>query len=464
MNIVMDIVNRLIAIGTFLWGIPLLILLLSLAIILTIGCRGFQFTHFGYVLKNTLGNMNVKSESRSGRGISSFRAACMALCNTLGVGNIAGVALAISLGGPGALFWIWVAVLLGMIIKYSEITLGVKFRETDPETGMYYGGVMWYIKKGLDKKWHWLAGAFAGIYVIVVINVPAVQINTAVSSITAYFKLPPMLLGLLMVLVMAIVGYGGLKRISAFAGKVVPFMALAYLIIVIVVLILHIREIPETLYMIFHYAVTDVQAMAGGFGGATVAMAARHGLCRGFYSNGAGSGDSTFSHSAADVDHPVKQGMWGITEVFIDGIVLTCTGLLVLVTGAWETGLSGAPLTAKAIAIGFHNEAFGNIFVIVLIFFFAFTSAVMCLYYSELCLKYFTRNKVIIILYRFVISAWALFATNASFVERVSILWSLGDLGSACVMLLSITALVLLRKEVFSSTKEYVQSIVNHKK
>lgn len=460
MSIVMKIVNALIAVGNFLWGLPLLILLLLLAIALTIGCRGFQFTHFGHILKNTLGNM--KGNGGSGKGISSFRAACMALCNTLGVGNIAGVALAISLGGPGALFWIWVAVLLGMIIKFSEITLGVKFREIDPETGMYHGGVMWYIKKGLDKKWHWLAAAFAGIYIIVVINAPAVQVNTTVSSITAYFDVPPMLLGFLMVVAMAVVGYGGLKRVSSFAGKIVPFMAMAYLLVVLALLILNIREIPNTIRMVFRYAVSDVQAMAGGFGGATVALAARHGLCRGFYSSGAGSGDSTFSHSSADVDHPVKQGMWGITEVFIDGIVLTCTGILVLVTGAWETGLSGAPLTAKAISIGFHSEAFGNLFIMILIFFFAFTSAVMCLYYSELCLKYFTDNKTIIMLYRCVICVWALFATNASFVERVSILWSLGDLGSACVMILSVTAVILLRKEVFASTKEYTQTIAKH--
>lgn len=457
MGILMEIVNRLIAIGNFIWGIPLLAILLLLAITLTIGCRGFQFRYFGHILKSTLGNMS--GAGGSGKGISSFRAACMALCNTLGVGNIAGVALAISLGGPGAMFWIWVAVLLGMIIKFSEITLGVKFRETDPETGMYRGGVMWYIKKGLDKKWHWLAAAFAGIYVIVVINAPAVQINTAVSSITAYFDLPPMLLGFLMVLAMAVVGYGGLKRVSSFAGKIVPFMALAYLVVVAALLLLYIREIPHTVGMIFRYAATDAKAMAGGFGGATVAMAARHGLCRGFYSSGAGSGDSTFSHSSADVDHPVKQGMWGITEVFIDGIVLTCTGILVLVTGAWETGLSGAPLTAKAISIGFHSEAFGNIFVMVLIFFFAFTSAVMCLYYSELCLKYFTRNRAAVIIYRCVICLWALFAANAAFVERVSILWSLGDLGSACVMLLSMTALVLLRKEVFAAAKEYTDRL-----
>lgn len=453
MDIVMKIVNAVISAADFLWGVPMLTILSVLAIILTIGCRGFQFTHIIHIIKNTLGN--IKQGEKEETGISSFKATCMTLCNTIGTGNIAGVSLAIALGGPGALFWMWVACFFGMIIKYSEIVLAMKYNEINKETGLLQGGVMWYIKKGLPKHWHWLATAFAGVYVIVVLNAPAVQVNTAVSAITAYFHIPSMLLGGIMVIAMAIVGYGGLRRISDFAGKIVPFMAIAYIAVALAVIFMNIGNLPQTFVLIFKYAASDIGAMAGGFGGATVMLAIRHGLCRGFYSSGAGAGDATFSHSSAVVDHPAKQGMWAIVEVAIDGLVVTASGLMVLVTGAWETGISGAPLVSKAIAIAFNSEVFGNIFVIIGVFLFAFTSAFMCLYYSELCLKNFTHNKVIIMTYRVIICAWAFFATNATFVEQVSIIWRFGDFGSVCLMIVACTAVFLLRKDVFEITADY---------
>lgn len=453
MDAIMQVINILINISNVLWGLPMLTVLLLLAVCLTIGCKGFQFRYFGHIMKVTLGSMTNQKESS--KGISSFKAACMALCNTLGIGNITGIALAIALGGPGSMVWIWVAAFLGMIIKFSEISLGVQYREIDPETGVYRGGVMWYIKNGLAKRWHWLATAFAGVYIIVVINAPAVQINTMASSITSYFNIPPMLIGLVTVILMAMVGYSGIRRVSSFTEKIIPFMSVAYFVIVFVILFMNIQRIPETIGLIFKSAVTDVEAIAGGFGGATVAMAARHGLCRGFYSNGAGSGDATFSHSSAEVDHPVQQGVWAVTDVLVDVLGCTATGLVILITGVWKTGESGAPLAAEAIAAGCNSEVFGNLFIMVSIILFAFASAFMCLYYSELCLRYFTENKIIIMAYRCVICLWALFATNEAFVNQVSILWSLGDLGSACLMLINMFAVFLLRKKVFALTEEY---------
>lgn len=454
MDFLMKIANVIISIGNFLWGVPMLTLLGLLGIILTVGTKGFQFRRFGHIWKNTLGTGNRK-QGESQKGISSFKAACMALCNTLGTGNIAGVALAIAMGGPGAMFWIWIAMLLGMIIKYGEITMAAKFHELDSDTGLYRGGIMWYIRKGLDKKWHWLASVFCFVYVIVVINAPAVQINTICSSVTGYFDVPSMLVGGILVVAMIIVGYGGLKKVSDFAGNIIPVMAGSYFLVCIIVIVMNIGKLPETFGLIFKYAFSDIKAMAGGFGGATVALAIRHGLCRGFYSSGAGSGDATFAHSSADVKHPVQQGMWGITEVFIDGIVLTCTGLVVLTTGVWESGVSGAPLVAEAIGSAFHSSAFGNIFVIACILLFAFTSAFMCLYYSEVCLKWVTNNNVIKWIYRFVICGWAFFCTNELFVQKVSIIWSIGDFGSVCVMICACFAVFLLRKEIFKTTADY---------
>ena len=453
MEMIMNIVNVLISIGNFLWGMPMLIVLLLLSVCLTIGCKGIQFRYFGHILKITLGSMTNQKESS--KSISSFKAACMALCSTLGIGNITGVALAIAMGGPGAMLWIWVAAFLGMIIKYSEISLGVHYREIDPQTGVYRGGVMWYIKKGVDKRWHWLAAVFAGVYLIVVINAPAVQINTMVSSITAYFSIQPMLIGFIMVVLMALVGYSGIRRVSSITEKIIPVMAVAYFVIVFAILFMNVRKLPGTVGLIFKSAVADVEAVAGGFGGATVAMAARHGLCRGFYTNGAGSGDSTFSHSSAEVDHPVQQGVWAITDILVDVLGCTATGLVILITGVWTTGESGAPLAADAISAGCHSEVFGNLFIMISIILFAFASAFMCLYCSELCLRYFTQNRIIVIIYRCVICLWAFFATNETFVSQVSILWSLGDLGSACLMLINLFAVFLLRKRVFALTTDY---------
>lgn len=461
-NIILFVINVLIEIGDFLWGIPMMVGLTLIAVLYTVGTRGFQFTHFGYIFKNTIiRQFSGKAGKGSEKGISSFRAMCMALCNTLGVGNIAGVAVSIALGGPGAVFWIWIAGILGMIIKYGEIVLGVKYRDIDAETGMYYGGIMWYVEKGLGKRWKWLAVIYAAVYVMVNINAPAVQINTVAASVTAYFKIPSLLVGAMAAGLMAIVLLGGVKRISSFAEKVVSFMSIAYFVVAAVVLLVNIFRIPEAIGMIMKYAFTDVKAAAGGFGGASVAMAARYGFARGFYSNGAGTGDVAFAHSHSDVSHPVEQGIWGVSEVVIDTIVCSCTALVILVTNVWESGESGAELTASAISSAVGSATFGNIFIMVVVVFFAFTTALMCAYYGEICLRYFTQNKKIINIYRAIICFWSMFATNPVFVERVDILWSLGDFNVACCIAMSLVCLFLLRKDVYSSTKEYKEIIKN---
>ena len=458
----MSILNTLIAIGDFLWGMPMLIFLCVVSVLYTFGNRGFQFTHFGYIMKNTFGKIFAKRQI-SGRGISSFKAMCMALCNTLGVGNIAGVALAIAMGGPGAVFWIWIAGLLAMIIKYGEITLGVKYREIDSNTGMYRGGIMWYIEKGLGKRWRWIAVAYAAIYTVAMVNAPAVQINTIASSITAYLDIPSLLIGIVLAVLMVSVLIGGVRRISDFAGVVVPFMSLTYLIVALAVLVMNADKIPGVIGMIFQYAVSDISAMAGGFGGATVALAARYGLARGFYSNGAGTGDAPFAHSSADVDHPSEQRMWGVGEVVVDVIVCTCTALVILVTGAWKTGETGAALTAKAISINFDSSVFGNLFISVIILFFGFTTALACAYIGELCLQYFTKRRAVLQVYRFIICFAAACATNPLLVERIDILWRVGDFNTAVSIMLSLLALVLMRKDVYECTRGYKKFIKEEK-
>lgn len=455
-NMILSIMDTLVEIGNFIWGAPMMIGLTAIAVLYTIGTGGFQFTHFGYILKNTIINQFAGKNKKDGeKGISSFKAMCMALCNTLGVGNIAGVAVSIALGGPGAVFWIWIAGILGMIIKYGEIILGVKYREIDSKTGMYRGGIMWYVEKGLGKNWKWLAVIYAAVYVVSNINAPAVQINTIAASVTAYFDIPSIAIGVVAAGLMAIVLLGGVKRISAFAEKVVSVMSIAYLAAAVIVLVLYFDRIPATFGMIFKYAFTDAKAIAGGFGGATVAITARYGFARGFYSNGAGTGDVAFAHSHSDVEHPAEQGIWGVSEVVIDTVVCSCTAFVILLTGVWENGGSGAALTAEAISVAVGSAAVGNIFIMLVVAFFAFTTALMCAYYGEICLRYFTENKVIFYIYRALICLWAAFATNSALVERIEILWSLGDFNVGCCIMLSIISLFLLRKDVFDATKEY---------
>lgn len=454
----MAILNTVIAIGDFLWGMPMLILLCIVAILYTVGNKGFQFVYFGYIMKNTFGKILMKKRT-SNKGISSFKAMCMALCNTLGVGNIAGVALGIAMGGPGAVFWIWIAGLMGMIIKYGEITLGVKYRDVDPNTGLYQGGIIWYIKKGLGKKWQWIAVAYAFIYTIAMVNAPAVQINTIASSITSYINIPSMAIGVILAFLMVIVLIGGVKRISDFAGIVVPFMSITYIIAAVIVLVMNADQIPGAFGIIFKYAISDAQSIAGGFGGATVALAARHGLARGFYSNGAGTGDAPFAHSSADVDNPSEQGMWGVSEVFIDMIVCTCTALVILVTGAWKTAETGAELTAEAFSINFGSQLFGNLLISIIILFFGFTTALACAYIGELCLQFFTRRRIILQIYRAIICIAAACATNPLLVNRIDILWRVGDFNTAVSIMLSLLVLILLRKDVYTCTTEYKNMI-----
>jgi len=458
LNAVIRVLNCLIVIGNFLWGKPMIIFLCIVAIIYTIGVKGFQFSYLRHIFRNTFGKklFGVKT---SNKGISSFKALCMALSNTLGVGNIAGVAMAIALGGPGAVLWIWIAALLALVIKYAEITLGVKYREIDPNTGVYRGGFMFYVKNGLGKKWTWIAIAYAGLNTVAYINAPGVQINTIASSVTTYLDVPPLAIGIVCAILLGIVLIGGVNRVSSFAEKVVPAMTIAYCVMTLIVLVLNITAIPHAFAIIFKYAITDAKAIAGGFGGATVALALRYGLARGFYSNGAGTGDSPMAHASADVDHPCKQGIWGISEVIVDVIVCTCTALVILVTGVWQTGKSGAALTASAFATAFHSEALGNILIMIIIIFFAFTTAVVCAYYGETCLKYFTLNSKIITFYRLLICVAVAFDTNPIFVDKLNILWGVGDFNVAIAIMLNLIVLVVLRKEVFASTEEYKELV-----
>ena len=446
-----SIITAVINAANYICGMPVLYAAAAVSIILLISMRGFVVIHAGHIFKQITGKGKKQT---SDKGISSFSACCTALANTLGVGNIAGIAVGLAYGGPGALFWIWVAGLLGVAIKYSEATLGAKFRSIDPATGMYRGGIMWYIEQGAGKKWKWLAVLFASVYGFTDLTVPAVQINSIVGVFSTTWNIPPISIGLISAALIAFVLLGGIRRLSDMANKVIPFAAALYFVVSLILLITHFTALPDVIKDVFVCAFTG-SAAAGGFAGATAIAALRHGIMRGFYSNGAATGDAAFAHSVADVDHPVKQGMWGATEVVIDTIVCSCTALAILSTGVLETGLEGTALTTAAFAAFIGNEGIAALFVGIIVALFAFTTAVACAYYGEICVQYLIKNqkilKYVIPIFRFTLCAFAVVGS----VMPLGILWTINDYCLVICMFICMTALLLNRKHVAELTKDY---------
>ncbi len=453
MRFFQTILNVLLAISDFIWSYPLIILTVVVAVTLTIGTGFFQFRYFGAAMKNTFGKMF--SSKSSDKGISSVAAVCSALANTLGVGNIAGVAVAISLGGPGAVFWMWVVALLGMIVKYGEIALAIKYREVDPETGMYKGGIMYYAKKGLGKGFAWAGALWCLIIAMVEILAPAVQINSLSGALTTYFDINPLIIGIICAIAIALVLLGGLKRISNFATLVVPFMAISYVIVALFVIFTNAGSIPTAFGLIFSKAFTGTAA-TGGFTGAALAASIRWGVARGVYSNEAGNGTAPIVHSAADVDHPAKQAIWGIVEVFVDTIIVcTMTALVILVTGVWTSGEGGAALTTMGFAAGIGSEKIAGVFVSLVIFFFAFTTATVSVFYGQSCLGYFTKNKVVKAGYALLASCMAIVGA----VGGLSTIWGLADLGLGLATLVNLCVVFALRKDIYAITAEYKEML-----
>ena len=445
----MIIINAMMAVSNWLWGWPLLILTVFVAVTLTIKYKGFQFVFFGHSLKNTLGKIFEKGEGGEGN-VSPFQACCTALASTLGVGNIAGVSVAIATGGPGAIFWMWAVALMGLIVKFTEITLGMAYREKDPETGIYHGGFYWTVRKGMGKHWTWLGVFWAIILGCAMVFAPAVQANSIVGAVTSYFDVNPLIIGVIMALLLLAVLMGGLKRISHFAEIVVPFMALAYTVVSIFFLVVNCKTIPGAFGMIFKYAFTPASA-SGGFLGSTVILAVRWGLARGVYSNEAGTGMAPLAHSSSNANHPAKQGLWGITEVFVDTIVVcSMTGLVVLCSGVWDCGQSGAALTSLAFGTFFGNQAVGTLFVSIIIAFFGFTTALVNIYYGEICLSALKLEKITIP-YRILGCVFAIIGS----VGALSVLWNLFDFFFGVCAVCNLFLCVAMRKQVWATIKDY---------
>lgn len=439
-------------INQLVWGPPLLILLVGTGIYLTINLGLIQVIKLPLALKSIFD----KSELEHQGDVSSFGALCTALAATIGTGNIVGVATAIKAGGPGALFWMWVAAFFGMATKYAEGLLAVKYRVKD-DNGQMSGGPMYYIELGLGKKWLAKLFAFFGIGVAFFGIGSFTQVNAISSAVEQTFKMPMVITILIITILVALVTFGGIKSISKVAEGIVPFMAVFYCIGATLVLIFNISELPMAFALILKSAFTGT-AMTGGFLGATVAMAIKNGIARGVFSNESGLGSAPIAAAAAKTNSCVKQGLISMTGTFFDTIVIcTMTGLTLIVTGAWQgEGLEGASMTNFAFSQGL-GSSIGSYVVTIGLIFFAFTTIIGWNYYGERCTEYLFGAKAIKY-YKLIFIC--LIGSNV-FLQNVKLdaIWITADIVNGLMAFPNLIALIGLRNVIKQETKNYFSVI-----
>ncbi len=425
------------------WGIPMLVAILGTGIYLTTGLKLFPLRKISVAFQLLWQGRTVQGEG----DIPAFNALMTSLAATIGTGNIAGVATAIFMGGPGALFWMWCTALLGMSTKYAEAVCAVKFRETD-ERGMHVGGPMYYIKNGLGKRWAWLGTAFAIFGAIAGFGIGnSVQANSVADVLHSNFHVPVWLTGLILMGLVGAVLIGGIKRISAVAAKLVPFMAIAYLAAGILFISLNITALPAAIFQIIESAFTPVAAQ-GGFAGAAVWAAIRFGVARGIFSNEAGLGSAPIAHAAASTTDPVRQGLIAMLGTFIDTLILcSITGLVIVMSGAWTSGENGAALSALAFSTTIPG---GNYVVAIALSLFAFTTILGWSYYGERCVEYLFGVGSI----KFFRLAWVI-AIPVGAMAHLDFVWLLADTLNAMMALPNLIALLLLSPLVFQLTRTY---------
>ncbi len=439
-----DLIKQL---NSIVWGPLMLVLILGTGLMLMIGLKGMPIAKLAYGFKMLWAGRGTKTQKGEG-DIAPFNALMTSLSATIGTGNIAGVATAIFLGGPGALFWMWMTALVGMATKYAEAVLAVHFRETD-ENGNKVGGPMYYIKNGLNKRFAWLGTAFAIFGALAGFGIGnTIQANSVADVLSSSFGVPPLLTGLVIATLVAMVLIGGIKRIAHVAGRLVPFMAITYVVGGIVILGLHAKMIPAAFELIFIHAFTPIAA-TGGFAGAAVWAAIRFGVARGVFSNEAGLGSAPIAHAAATTNSPVRQGTIAMIGTFIDTLIIcSITGLVIIVSGAWTSGETGATLSSLAFesalpGLGGYIVTFG-------LSLFAFTTILGWSIYGEKCVEYLFGVRSITP-FRIL---WVI-AVPIGAVSNLSFIWLVADTLNALMALPNLIALLLLSPVVFKLTKEY---------
>jgi len=432
-----------ITINELAWGPGMLVLLLGTGIFLTLGL-GFL------TVRKIPTAFRLLFSGFSGHGdgdIAPFRALMTSLSATIGTGNIAGVATAISLGGPGALFWMWITALFGMATKYAEGVLAVQYREQD-ELGGYSGGPMYYIRNGLGSRWRWLAAAFALFGAMAGFGLAnTVQSNSVAQVLTDNLGIPWEVTGIVLMVLVGGVILGGIQRIAATAGAVVPVMALAYILMSVIVIASNIEKVPDAIVYIVESAFNGASA-AGGFAGATVWAAIRFGVARGIFSNEAGLGSAPIAHAAAQTNEPVEQGMIAMLGTFIDTLVVcTMTGLVIVLTGVLDSGESGATLTAMAFGRAFPG---GEWVVTIGVVLFAITTMIGWSFYGERCVVYLFGTRGILP-FRLL---WVV-AIPVGAGLNLGIVWLIADTLNAFMAIPNLIALLLLSPIVFRLSRDY---------
>ena len=452
-------------IDDLVWGIPLIVLILAVGIFLTIRLRGIQFTKLIKAIKLIKEN---ESDGEHGE-VSGFAALCTALSATIGTGNIVGVATALVTGGPGALFWMWIAALLGTATKFSECMLALKYREV-AEDGHIVGGPFFYIEKGMGKNWKWLAKVFAffgvgvglfGIGTFTQVNGISSAVNNffdpnnawSVSLFGNTYSWTVVITGILLTLCVGLVIIGGLKRISRVAEIIVPFMAILYVVSALLVILFNITAVPAAVVEIVQSAFGMRAAAGGALGAILVAM--QKGIARGIFSNEAGLGSAPIAAAAAQTSEPVKQGLISMMGTYIDTIVIcTLTGLTIVITGAWDMGLEGVAVTTKAFQMGlpFPDQVSAFILMICLVFF-AFTTILGWDYYSERCLEYLTGGNLKVVKgYRWLY----ILAIFIGPYMTVAAVWTIADIFNGLMALPNIVALLALNGVIVAEVKKYL--------
>ena len=452
------------------WGIPMMCLILGTGVYLCIRCGFPQFAHFGHIMKNTLGKAFEKSEAKEG-SVSPFKAMCTALAASIGTGNIAGVSGAIAIGGPGAVFWMWMSALLGMCTKFAEVTLSIKYRQRN-EKGDWVGGPMYYIQNGLGKKWKWLASVFAVFGALAAFGIGNMtQVNTICSTVGGAIKnfvpdvnltIVAWIVGALCAVLASIVYLGGIEAIGDVCALLVPVMAIIYILASIAVIVMNISAVPEAFGAIFKGAFNPA-AVSGGLAGVGIKMAITKGVGRGIFSNEAGLGSAPIAHAAADVDHPVKQGMFGVFEVFMDTIVVCTMTAMVVLLGVGVHNIEfgndiGAQLTINGFMSVFGDKIPGVV-VAVCLTMFAFSTVLTWGLYGTRCMEYLFNYKAAKV-YQIIFCGVMIIGG----VIKLQLAWDIADTLNGLMAIPNLIALLLLSPVVVKLTKEYFRGVKAAKK
>lgn len=449
----------------FAWGPVMLILLVGTGVYLTARTGCIQVRRFGYIMRNTVGSLFRKSGREHGSNLSPFQAVTTALAGTVGTGNIAGVTGAIFMGGPGAVFWMWVSAFFGMCTKYAEIALAVKFR-SDDTSGQHRGGPMYYIENGLGKSWKWLAVIFAVLGGLASFGIGNIsQSNEIAGTIVSLIGITDadraatasLIVGIVLAALVAVVILGGVKRIGQVTSYLVPIMSIFYILAGIVLILMRVTDIPAAFAAIFKGAFS-LESVGGGVFGYTMMIAMRQGVARGVFSNEAGLGSAPIAHAASSTEEPAEQAMWGVFEVFVDTIVIcTITSMAVLLSGLelGENALSTFASNGAAAAAAFNTilpGSIGGIIIQISLLFFALSTLVGWSYYGERCWGYLSHDsKAVTLIYKVIFVLVCIVGATGS----GTLMWDISDTLNGLMALPNLIALLLLSGTVFKITRDY---------